>query len=173
MVSEMETGSGLRLGMRTKSRAAAPLASVVQAFEQLRERLHVQMAILEALARQRGSSQSSDLDRELCDQRAQLQRERAALKAERDRIERERHVMLEKLEHDRQLLAEAWNNLEREQMRMAAPVADDRRAMHSAQRAPVPIPASASAQSETVTQAVLEHFHTLRRDVRKNTRSKA
>lgn len=97
-----------------------------------------------------------------------LQDGRESLRLEEERREREWEVRLEAIEHDRRLLAEAWERLEREQLALAAPA----RASHEAARADrayeAPRVARPSAAPEAaVDQAVLRQFEALRQDVRR------
>jgi hypothetical protein len=173
MASNPEIGPELRLRSKAKGLTAAQRSTVFQAFEQLRKRVHEQMAILETLVRRHDASQTAISEPDLCQQQIELEQARLALKAERDRIERERYVVLEELAHDRQLLAQAWENLEREQVKMAVLVAEDRRPIPLTLQSPQQRPPSSTAdQSEMISRAVLEQFHTLRRDVRNNEQAK-
>jgi hypothetical protein len=170
MAGNPEPRSG---GSKSRTRTAAPRPSVIQAFELLRERLHAQMAILETLARERAAPQSAASARDLSQRERDLQQARTALKEEADRIECERALDLEKLDQDRELLAHAWENLEREQLTTPVPATEDRRLVLLTRQAP-PANALSSAveQSEIITRAVLEQFQSLRRDVRKNSQCK-
>lgn len=173
MAGNLETSSGLHPASKSRTRTAAPRLTVIQAFELLRDRLHAQLAILETLARERAAPQSTAMARDLCQRERDLTQARAAFQEEADRIERERAMDLEKLEEDRQLLAQAWEKLEREQLTTVLPATKDRRfALPTRQSPASDPPSSAFEQSEIITRAVLEQFQSLRRDVRSNSQCK-
>ncbi len=173
MAGKPEARSGLHLGSNSKASMASQRIRAIHAFELLRERLHAQMAILETLARERADHQPTGLARDLSQRERDIQEARAELQAEADRIKRERALDLEELEHARQLLAQAWENLERAQLNTAIPVVDDRRLTVPTRQIPSASPPPTDViQSETITRAVLEQFQSLRRDVRKNSQCK-
>jgi hypothetical protein len=78
--------------------------------------------------------------------------------------------MIEELDADRRLLAEAWERLEREQVDGRIAVAADPRPARLPTQVPAPKPVIVSLSSEgpsPISQAVLRQFEALRRDVRR------
>ncbi|MDR3632953.1 MAG: hypothetical protein P4L84_03900 [Isosphaeraceae bacterium] len=106
---------------------------------------------------------------ELQQRTAELEEAQRRLRAERDRWENERATLLEQLEHDRILLAEAWERLEREKLEHPdGPSAPSRNANTERVPARVARPVVASDDENPVAQAILRQFQAVRRDVRRN-----
>ncbi len=142
---------------------AADPADPAAALEQIRAGVHRWIDRIEGRLddRPRSPTVPHDLDRAARD----LEKRREGLRAEADRRDREWADRLEALERDRQLLAEAWERLEREQVAPAAPTPPVRAAP-----APVPSPTAAPSgyeQDSPVDRAILRQFEALRRDVRR------
>lgn len=109
---------------------------------------------------------AEDLDRA----RRELEEQREAMRAESERREREWQEKLEALEHDRRLLVEAWDRLERERL-SASPVAPARPSHDTpaSDHAPPParVAAPGSEQDNSVDRTILRQFEILRQDVRR------
>ncbi|WP_169977378.1 hypothetical protein [Tautonia rosea] len=119
------------------------------------------------------------LDRleELADATSELdhatEQERAALQAEIERHQREWEAQVEALDHDRRLLAEAWERLEHEQI-AALSVARSPVEQSRPTRAPTPAPVASPSveRDDMVDRAILRQFEALRRDVRRTAESR-
>jgi hypothetical protein len=82
-------------------------------------------------------------------------------------MRQEHQTSLEQLEHDRALLAEAWDRVEQERIKCAqAP----RKVVVNPFAPQVPVSSVTPSSEDPVIQAVLSQFQTLRRDVRKASR---
>lgn len=133
----------------------------------LRARLHRGLDRLEALVREQLRARPAP--RPAAEELARVEEARVRLLEESERWEHQRRVQLEAIEHDRRLLAEAWERLERAQLEVAPappppPVLP--RAPEWAAPAPPPHEPRADAAG-VVSQAVLRQFEALRRDVRR------
>ena len=169
-------GLSVRQGYEFRDDTASGPASPVSAarllthLEAARESLHGGLDRIEALARQRLASLPPP-DDETGERLREVEQARAHFKAEADLWEQTRRSQIAELEHDRRLLAEAWERLERSQVEG-----------HGSSRAattggaPVvlvdPQPArraTATTEGESeVSQAILRQFEALRRDVRRS-----
>jgi DNA repair exonuclease SbcCD ATPase subunit len=141
---------------------------LVQGLERIREALQAKLDQLEAVAREQVAAVSQvdlEQERELEQRIAGIEEAQRRLRSETERWEKERQTALEQLEHDRKLLAESWQRLEREQLENHAPA---RPAPESDRVQPVVLRTSAIDPNDPVTQAILKQFQTLRRDVRRN-----
>jgi hypothetical protein len=143
------------------SRIVIDPASLAAAMDRIRSHVHHWLDRLEELA-----CATSDIDHA-------TEQERAALHAEVERHQREWEAQVEALDHDRRLLAEAWERLEHEQIAALSvprsPVESSRPA-----RAPAPPPLANPAveRDDMVDQAILRQFEALRRDVRRTAESR-
>jgi hypothetical protein len=159
-------------GESTERPAKGPArVDLIQALEELRGRVHNQLDALETLARDRARQGSRTLEshEEQLQQRAtELEEVNAHMQTEADRWQRERQSMLEQIENDRRLLADAWDRLEREQVKAFAVAPTT--APPSTFATPAPWPAtisSATSRDQPVAEEVLRQFQSLRRDVRR------
>lgn len=158
---------------------------LVEGLERLRECFEQRLGRLEALACDRASrpvAATSDLEQDLVRRIAEHEEAQARLGAQADRREQEWRASLEQIEGDRRLLAEAWERLERERIEgtttatAATTAAQDQgrsAANERARAAPVrPRPDQADPANDSVTHAILQQFHALRNDVRRNARQR-
>jgi hypothetical protein len=165
----------------SKGQPSPPRLALIQSLEELRARVHRQLDALETLAHaraQHGSSALSEREEQLQQRAIELEHAHMHMKNEAERWERERRTMLEQIEHDRRVLAEAWERLEREQVKnFAVPAAASPPAtlpsppLPTTYVGPTPWPAtlsSAPGRDHPVTEEVLRQFQSLRRDVRRN-----
>jgi chromosome segregation ATPase len=144
------------------------LESLLDSVESIRAELHQRLDVLAKLAdskTQAGPSQGAS-DAVLSAKVKQLEKEKAQLVAELERLKESHRTALEPLEHDRQLLADAWARLEREQIRAS------RTATPTPKTASVPLantePQSMPPEQDKFAMDVLRQFQALRRDVRGN-----
>jgi hypothetical protein len=144
------------------------LESLLDSVESIRAELHQRLDVLAKLAdskTQAGPSQAAS-DGVLSAKVRQLEKEKAQLVAELERLKESHRTALEPLEHDRQLLADAWARLEREQIRASRP------ATATPKTASVPLastePQSMPPEQDKFAMDVLRQFQALRRDVRGN-----
>lgn len=149
---------------------ATDAADLIAGLEQIRERVHRWIDRIEERLDD-GSlppAAGGDLDRAA----RELEERREALQAEAERRDREWGSRLEALEHDRRLLADAWERLEREQLASvpAARVGTDPPATGLSATPPRAAPSGDEPESP-VDRAILHQFETLRRDVRRKTES--
>jgi hypothetical protein len=150
---------------------------LLQGLERLRECIEQRLKGLETLARERTgrpNPPASELEQRLQQTIAEYEEAQLRLRAQAERREQEWRTSLEQLEADRRLLAEAWERLERERVEgfaAAQPGVPGRTAspQHPAAVAR-PRPDPADAAGDHVAHAVLMQFHTLRNDVRRNSR---
>jgi hypothetical protein len=151
-------------------RPAAPARPALpRVLERIRGRLHEHIDAIEALARAHGDAHRPDLERSLQQNLSELEQERVRFRAEAARWDQERRSATEALEHDRQLLAEAWERLEIEQVKVVGSTQNTARPNFVAppvdrgQLAPV-----LAERDDPIARAILHQFQTLRRDVRRN-----
>jgi hypothetical protein len=144
------------------------LESLLDSVESIRAELHQRLDVLAKLAdnkTQAGPPQGAS-DAVLSAKVRQLEKEKAQLVAEIERLKESHRTVLEPLEHDRQLLADAWARLEREQIRAS------RTATATPKTASVPLastePQSMPPEQDKFAMDVLRQFQALRRDVRGN-----
>jgi hypothetical protein len=156
-------------------RASPVRSALIEGLERIRERFHRHLDAIEALAREQippGMQDVLRLEDELRHKAGELESAQLQMQSRIDRWERERQEMIEKIEHDRRLLAEAWERLEREQIKnvAATPVRDPVRetSAPAAQAAPAPMRSSVdSDHDQPVAEEILRQFQSLRRDVRR------
>ncbi len=177
-----------RPGAEPKSRDwREHISATLRELEQFRGSVHMQLDALEQMARQRAVGDGADPAS--AEELVKLRRRVGELEAARERLESEslewkaeRQALLDRLEHDRKQLAEAWETLERERI-MNPPQAA--RASEPARAAPAPTPEPLAAtppnnapaapggrkpsgsDDDVVAQEILRQFQTLRRDVRR------
>ncbi len=101
-----------------------------------RARQHAEQVRTEALAQIHAQSPASEAGRAIPNDEAETQLQRTLEQLEQDRIAFEtlRHEEVQKLEHDRKLLAEAWQQIEQEQRALAQAAAA------AAAATPMPMP---------------------------------
>ena len=105
---------------------------------------------------------------ELQQRTAEMDEAQRRTRTERDRWENERTTMLEQLEHDRRLIAEAWERLEREKLENPEPARAAtalRNGTSDRQAVKVSRLVVASNEENPVAQAILRQFQAVRRDV--------
>ncbi len=134
--------------------------------EAIRARLLAGLDRIESLVRERLLVQN-DAGASLAAERAAFDEARGRFLVECERWEGHRQAEAEALEHDRRLLAAAWERLEQEQIRAPesheAQVSTHRSVpVHPGYAPPVP-----TETPGAVSQAVFRQFEALRRDVRK------
>ncbi|MEW4569354.1 hypothetical protein AB1L88_15930 [Tautonia sp. JC769] len=142
-------------------RIAIDPASLAAAMDRIRKHVHHWLDRLEELA-----DATPDVDHA-------TEQGRAALQAEVERHQREWEAQVEALDHDRRLLAEAWERLEHEQV---AALSGTRSPADSPRpsRAPAPPPVASPPveRDDMLDQAILRQFEALRRDVRRTAESR-
>jgi hypothetical protein len=158
--------------------------ALIQGLERLRECFEQRLVRLEALARERVAQPApvpfpdrTELELQLQQRIAEIEEAQLRLRTQAERREQEWRAALEQIEGDRALLAEAWEQLERE--RVEAPAAP---ASQAPRRAPAgtterglttPVrsrPEPAEAANDHVAHTILQQFQALRNDVRRNAR---
>jgi hypothetical protein len=146
--------------------------NLIQALEELRGRVHSQLDALETLARDRarqGSKSVLQRDEQLELRASELEEANARMRTDAERWQHERQAMLEQIENDRRLLADAWERLESEQVNAFAVAPTTAPSTTFAVPAPWPAPlSSVTSRDQPVTEEVLRQFQSLRRDVRRN-----
>lgn len=176
-----------RPGVEPKSRDwREHISATLRELEQFRGSVHLQLDALEQMARQRAVGDGADPAS--AEELVKLRRKVGDLEAAKDRLESEagewraeRQALLDRLEHDRRQISEAWEALERERIAnpphpaaraperpapAAAPEPPPASAASGPQPAPAPKKASGS-DDDLVAQEILRQFQTLRRDVRR------
>jgi hypothetical protein len=150
-------------GQDSRGRALPARVSLLQGLEQIREHLGGQLSAIAELARERSSS-SLETERGLLRRIEHLEKECDRLRSEAD----SRQASTEQLERDRLLLGNAWEQLECEQVKLAAFAQHAKSSTSTVNAGPrlVPRP-EAPDRSDPIALAVLQQFDTLRRDVRK------
>jgi hypothetical protein len=146
--------------------------------EELRDCVLQKLDSIEGLARRRAGAPSAEITRleQTLKQRIdELEHERGRLRADAEQEESSWRQSLAQLQSDRQLLAEAWERLERE--RIDTIVSSHAGAAHRSrpresnlQHSPPPPPPRASARAEAanpVAETILRQFQTLCSDVRR------
>jgi hypothetical protein len=157
------------------------LTTLVRGLDDLRDALHRRLEHIEALAVAaeharaiRPGEGSAGREQALRERVATLEASQARMVAEVRRREQEWEEQQARLEHDRRLLADAWDRLEREQIavrsesrgaRPAAPVPPAAYRDPAANPAPVPRPAE---PPDVVSREILSQFQALKNDVRRN-----
>jgi hypothetical protein len=174
-------------------------AALASGLERIRAAVLERLELVEAAVRERaarapaGEPELAERDQEIRRRAAELQQRQAEvqqrateveelqrrLRSDRDRWENERATLLEQLEHDRRLLAEAWERLERQRLEHPEPQSGPAPRTAAAERAgdraqPRVIRAVvASDDANPVEQAILRQFQAVRRDVRRNSNGPA
>ena len=143
-------------------------ADVVAFLEEIRAAVHRWIDTIEE--RLDDEARLPKADRDLEQAFRELEQQRDALRAEAERRDRELAERLDALEHDRRLLAEAWERLEQERVSAVPPT---RAAQDPASKNP-PVVTSRAAipgmeSDNPVDQTILRQFEALRRDVRRKT----
>lgn len=174
-----------RPGVEPKSRDwREHISATLRELEQFRGSVHLQLDALEQMARQRAVGDGADpaSAEELMGLRrrvGELESANERLEAEAGEWRVERQALLDRLEHDRRQISEAWEVLERE--RIANPPQPTPRAPERPAPAHEPVPAYAAiaaipapapkkpsgSDDDVVAQEILRQFQTLRRDVRR------
>ncbi|HEV3164823.1 MAG TPA: hypothetical protein VGZ22_12410 [Isosphaeraceae bacterium] len=152
-------------------RSAATPSSIQRGLEHIRQQFHRHLDAIDAMARERSARGGRDLqakEEQLRKQAAELEQLKRHVQSEADRWERERQAMIEQIDHDRRLLAQAWERLEREQVRSGAAPAERARPTATSPPATWPTPLSViSGHDQPVAAEILRQFQSLRRDVRR------
>lgn len=139
--------------------------ALVAGLERVRDGLHRCLDRLEEEVRAAiaDGSRAGDLEAT----RRELDEERSRLRDEAERHEHEWQGLMEALEHDRRLLAEAWEELERERIAGGPPVSPHPPSPRTGPEAGSGIGRHPEPSGEdAVARAVLRQFETLRHDVR-------
>jgi hypothetical protein len=176
MPNELSEKSKAQPASDSKGPATTARLALIQSLEELRERVHRQLDALETIARARAEQSAKALherEEQLQQRVVELEHAHLHIKNEADRWERERKAMLEQIEHDRRLLAEAWERLEREQVKNFGVVQTAARSTVASAPAPIPVPwpvtlSPSTGRDQPVAEEVLRQFQSLRRDVRRN-----
>jgi len=159
-----------------KGHTTSARLALIHSLEELRQRLHREINDLEAAVHERAQERAKLLhDRAAqLEQRANdLEHAHVHITNESDRWESERQSMIAQIEKDRRLLAEAWERLEREQVKSFGGVQTAARpaTVAAPSEAPAPRPVTHSpspASDRPVAEEVLKQFQSLKRDVRRN-----
>lgn len=146
---------------RNGSRLSIDPATLTAAMDRIRSHVHQWLDRLEELA-----DATSELDHA-------SEQERAALQAEIERHQREWESQVEALDHDRRLLAEAWERLEHEQIAaLSVPRSPVEPSRPTRALAHPPAASPSAERDDMMDQAILRQFEALRRDVRRTAESR-
>jgi hypothetical protein len=153
-------------------------AALIEGLDQIRDILFQQLAQIESRALEQATLlQISPPEREqaLRERVATLEASQSRLHAESKRRGQEWNLLLEQLENDRKMLAEAWERIEQEQLgpptglTAAQPAPDLERAPAAATALELP---QVDGAEESVTKAILRQFQSLQSDVRRNAKER-
>lgn len=164
-------------------RAAAPrpeAAALVQGLERLRDSLIRRLEQIETLALEQATlleQDSTEREQVLRERVFSLEAAQARLQAEGKRREQEWQTVIEQLEADRKLLADAWERLEQQQIAAPQPQAQAQRASAAERPAAVAAttpyrPIAADEPDDPVTRTILRQFQALKSDVRRNAKGR-
>lgn len=172
MSVESNMTSGRPSERATKGPLAPSRAAILQALELIRDRFHRHLDAIETMARERaqlGGKDVSEREQQLRHRLLELEHAQIQLRSDTERWERERLSMIEQLDHDRRLLADSWERLEREQVQCAHAPAEPARSelLTGVTQWPKTV-TLAGGRDESVAQEILRQFQSLRRDVRRN-----
>ncbi len=169
----------------TRSRRAgssAPMrpeiTALIQGLDRFRDGLYQRLDEIETLAIEQTQWLEQDLserEQTLQDRVATLEAAQSRLLAEAKRKEQEWQNVLQQLESDRRLLAEAWERLEQEQLDLPqAPVTPHAHVSvtPTVERPPVQRPVTDSSD-DVVTRQILKQFQALKSDVRRNAKGRS
>ncbi len=161
------------IATRVEALQRGVIDSTPEELETLRQEIERRLTRIEELAlKRRGSvERTRELERKL----AELERSRRSRDDQLKRWEAERQAILDELEHDRSLLAEAWNRLEQEETRRSSrPDRSDHRdgrridkIESNTPKATVHAVAATPVEDDHVAQSILRQFRSLQRDVRR------
>lgn len=158
------------IATRVEALQRGVIDSTPEELETLRQEIERRLTLIEELAlKRRGSvERTRELERKL----AELERSRRSRDDQLKRWEAERQAILDELEHDRSLLAEAWNRLEQEETRRSSrPDHRDGRRIDKNEsntaKATVHAVAATPVEDDHVAQSILRQFRSLQRDVRR------
>ena len=153
--------------------------SPAQTLERLREGLLQRLDVLEIIAAEQAAlSGYSPTEREqfLRERTATLEASLSRLQAELKRRELEWEDKVHSLEHDRQLIAEAWQRLEAEQLEGGsvgtAGSVTESPPEYQSPNGPTPRPPAPDESNDHVAKAILKQFQALQRDVRRNAKGR-
>lgn len=144
--------------------------AVAQGLDRLRDAVLARLAEIESMALDLTAllgRDSSERETAFRERAAALEATLARLQAESKRKEQEWQAVLEKLDQDRVLLAEAWDRLEREQVEAPIPPIAAQPINGAAARL-----APTDLGDDPVTRAVLWQFQALKSDVRRNAKGR-
>jgi hypothetical protein len=157
-----------RSGTEPVEAGLAGRRSLSLALEEIRCTILGRLDAFEALARNRARGSDGETEEQLKQQVAELQRQCNQLRGETERMRQEQRTTFEQLDHDRLLLAEAWDRLEQERLRCIQHPREERpKAAASSIAPPAPMSSTTTGSDDPVIQAVLRQFQSLQRDVRK------
>jgi hypothetical protein len=150
--------------------------ALIQGLERLRECFEQRLVRLEGMARERAAPPVADrteLEHKLQQRIGEIEDAQLRLRTQAERREQEWRTALEQLEGDRALLAEAWEQLERERVAGHADAAPQQNRRASAATPPVrPHTEPVDAANDHVAHTILKQFQALRNDVRRNARGR-
>jgi hypothetical protein len=153
-------------------------AALIEGLDRLRDILFHHLDQIEVRAREQAEQlemSPPEREQELRERVAFLEAAQARLHAESKRREQEWSVLLEQLENDRRMIAEAWEKLEQERIGQPAgppathPASEPDRAPNAATAALLP---QSDPAGDAVAKAVLRQFQSLQSDVRRSAKER-
>ncbi|MFO0909558.1 MAG: hypothetical protein U0794_14585 [Isosphaeraceae bacterium] len=167
---------------RTKRGAPQPSAATVsEGLDRLRDTVVQRLALLEtqvAESLELTGTSPSEREQALRERIVVLEAAQARLQAEVKRREQEWQDLLDQLEEDRHLLAEAWDRIEKERIEAQSrptpapvtrgPTTQVDREVVAAMPPPAHRPTSGESSEDLMTRDILRQFQTLKNDVRRN-----
>ena len=167
-----------RRALAAPSGARPDTATLIQGLDRLRDGLIQRLERIESIAVEQArllDQDSSEREDYLRDRVSVLEAAQARRQAEAKRREQEWLAVLQQLEADRRLLAEAWERLESQQLETghgppSAPVAPVERA--AVERPVVHRQPNNDPDDDPVTRAILRQFQALKGDVRRNAKGR-
>ena len=172
-----------RRALAAPSGARPDTATLIQGLDRLRDGLIQRLERIESIAVEQArllDQDSSEREEFLRDRVSVLEAAQARLQAEAKRREQEWLAVLQQLEADRRLLAEAWERLEQERIEASVPHAPPPRGRGRRTHAAPDRPRRPSAVGDPrcrktmpVTRAILRQFQALKSDVRRNNKGRS
>jgi hypothetical protein len=150
-------------------------SALIQFLDRLRETLFQRLDEVEALALEQTAllnESPSGRERALRERVMTLETAQARLLAESKRREQEWQAVLEQLDEDRRLLAEAWEEVERERVEGSTSRPAERPTPPNPADPPPTRPPAVESTDDPVTRAILWQFQTLKGDVRNNAKGR-
>ena len=154
--------------------------ALIQGLERLRECIERRLKALEAAVRQQTGptvSEPSDAQGEFQQRIAEHEAAQLRLRLQAERRDQEWRTALEQLEGDRKLLADAWEQLERERLegssRAQGQGIDRSSVLESGATVPIRSrPEPVDPGNDVLSHAILKQFQALRNDVRRTARQR-